>query len=232
MSDNEKDYFVPEQLDDNDFEKEKLEEKKNKKQNKTKLSKSKVKNIILIILVICLIAFGVYWYVTPHEKKASEPEQVVKDFCAYLNSGNWNKVNELMDFKGYYTLGAVLEEESEYVKFDASYRKLSDSDETYNNFVDNMNVLMSIDEETLNSIAQIQVQINNIQSCNKIQGTDTLYRIIADFNYTENGDVQSVKGVVFVSNISGEYKIVYGDLIGTVLNYYQTIYMLQSNYGY
>ncbi len=230
MSDKEKDYFVPEQLDDNDFEKEKIEEKKQRKENK--ISKAKVKNIILIVLAICLIAFGVYWYVTPHEKKATAPEQAAKDFCAYLNSGNWEKVNELMDFKGYYTLGAILQNESEYTKFDTAYKNIDETDSSYSSYLETLELLTNIDKETLNSVAKLQIKLNNIQSCNKIQGTDTLYRLIVNFDYIIDGDSQTATGVLFISNASGEYKMVFGEWMQEVVNYYQSIYMLQSNYGY
>ena len=133
MSEKEKDYFVPEQLDDDDFEKEKLEAKKLKKERKINkfqseisddeennhrtFNKKKITNIVTIILVIALVIAGAVWYVMPHEKKVSEPEQATKDFCAYFNSGNWKKINEFLDLKGYYILGAVLKEE-EYTKFE------------------------------------------------------------------------------------------------------------------
>ena len=247
MSEKEKDYFVPEQLDDDDFEKEKLEAKKLKKERKINklqsgisddegnnhraLNKKKVTNIVSIILFIALIIAGAIWYVMPHEKKVSAPEQVAKDFCAYFNNGNWKKINDFMDLKGYYILGAVLKKE-DYPKFDTSYKSLDESDETYSQFVESMKVLMSIDEDVLNDIAQIQIKLNSIEACNKIQGTDTLYKLRINFDYNYNGQSENLTGVIFVSNASGEYKIVYGEWMEEVLNYYQSIYFLQNQYGY
>lgn len=247
MSDNEKDYFVPEQLEDDDFEKEKLEDKKLKKLKKINkfesqisddegyksknINKKKFINIFAIILVIALVIAGGVWYVMPHEKKVSEPEQAAKDFCAYFNSGNWKKVNEFLDLKGYYILGTVLEE-SEYTKFDAVYKNLEEVDEDYSQYTETIKTVMDIDEDVLNSVAKIQIRLNSIEACNKIQNTDSLYKLRINFDYIYNGQAENLTSVIFVSNASGEYKLVYGEWIQEVLNYYQSIYLLQSNYGY
>lgn len=247
MSDNEKDYFVPEQLEDDDFEKEKLEAKKLKKEKKINKYKSQISddegykskninkkkfiNIFAIILVIALIIFGSVWYVMPHEKKVSEPEQAAKDFCAYFNSGNWKEINEFLDLKGYYVLGALLKE-SEYTKFDTVYKNLEEVDENYSQYTETIKTVMNIDEDLLNDVAKIQIKLNNIEACNKIQNTDSLYKLRINFDYIYNGQSENLTSVIFISNASGEYKLVYGEWIQEVLNYYQSIYLLQSNYGY
>ena len=244
--DKEKDYFVPEQLDDDDFEKEKKEAKINKKEKKLKkmqsaisddegnqpkqMNKKKTVKIAAIIVLIGLIIFAAIWYVTPHEKKASAPEQAAKDFCAYFNSGNWKKVNDFMDLKGYYILGYVLKE-SEYTKFDTAYQNFKE-DETYTQYTDAMNVLTSIDNETLNSFVNIQIKIKSIEACNKIQGTDSLYKLRVNFDYIYDGQSENLTGVIFVSNVSGQYKMVYGEWMQTILNYYQSVYMFQYNYNH
>ena len=38
--------------------------------------------------------------------------------------------------------------------------------------------------------------------------------------------------VIYLSNASGEYKMVYGEWMQTVLNYYQSIYVIKTSYGY
>ena len=225
MSDNEKEYFVPEQLDDNDFEKEKMEEKVAKKEKKDKFDKQNIKvfsvKIISIILIIVFVLLGIYLYLNPIQKKATAPEQAVKEFCAYFNAGNWKKINQLMDFKGYYILGGILED-AEYTKFDLAYKALDEKDETYLKFQDTMDILTSIDEKDLNSV-NIQIRLNNIETCNRIQGTNTLYKLRVNSENTT--------GILYISNASGEYKMVFGEWMQTILNYYQSVYLIQSNYG-
>lgn len=231
MSDKEKEYFIPEQLDDNDFEKEKKEEKRNKKEKKFEFNKKQVIKIISIILVIVLIGFGIYLYLNPIEKKATAPEVATEDFCAYFNSGNWEKLNNMMDLKGYYVLGAVLEE-ADYTEFDSAYKQIKESDKEYTQYLSMMDTIMNIDKDALDEMAIIQIKLNNIESCTQIQGTNTLYKLRVNFDYIYNGQTESITDVIYISNASGEYKMVYGEWMKTVLNYYQSIYMIQNNYGY
>jgi len=86
MANDDKDYFVPEQLDDNDFEKEKLEEKQAKKDNRFKFDKKQSVKIIFSMLFIVLLVVGVYLYLNPIQKKATAPEKAARDFCSYFNS--------------------------------------------------------------------------------------------------------------------------------------------------
>ena len=247
MSDKEKDYFVPEQLDDVDFEKEKTEAKRLKKErrlnktisddegnNQVTVDKNKIKNIIFIILAIGLIAFGIYFYLNPIEKKASEPEQVAKDFCTYFNGGNWKEVKNIIDFKGFYTLSYSIGTESEFTKYDKVYKDVEEEAD-YSSYSETMDILTSVDNDTLDEVVSTQLQqirLTQIQSCNKIQGTDSLYRIIANYEYIVNGAAEAYSGAIYVSNASGEYKIVYGDWVSLMLNIYYSIYSFQSAYGY
>lgn len=253
MSDNneEKDYFVPEQLEDNDFEKEKLEEKKLKKEGKVKseisgdeestvktIDKKKIFNIIAVLLVISFIAFEVVWYAiygklwsfSLDSKKTSEPETVVEEFCSYFNDGNWKKVNSLMDFKGYYVLTEVLKEAS-YPKFDATYNSLEELDEAYPDYEEYIAEVTNVDEEALENLSSFKININEIQSCNKIQGTSTLYKIRVNFEYVMNGQKENITGIAYVSNASGKYKIVGGDWMEEILYSYEYIYMMQNGYN-
>ena len=234
MSDNGKNYFVPEQLDDNDFEKEKMEKKKAKKEEGFKLNKQVVKHtsvkIVSILLIIAFIGLGIYLYLNPIQRKSTAPEKAAKDFCAYLNAGNWKKVNDLIDFKGFYVLGAVLDE-AEYTKFDIAYKNLDEEDETYIKFMETANILTSLDDEDLDSVS-IQIRIKNIEACNKIQSTDTLYKLRVNFDYIYDGQAENMTDVIYLSNASGEYKMVYGEWMQTVLNYYQSIYVIKTSYGY
>lgn len=230
MANEDKEYFVPEQLDDNDFEKEKIEAKTARKEKKFEFNKKQVIKIISFILVIVLIGVGIYLYLNPIQKKATAPEKAAKDFCTYFNNGNWRKLNKLIDYKGYYILGGVLEE-AEYTKFDEVYDDLKETDRQYAEFLDTIDIIMNIDQEALDSYQSIQIKVRSIDSCNLIQGTETLYKLRVTFDYIYNGQAETITGVVFVSNASGEYRMVFGEWLQTVLNYYQSVYMLQANYN-
>lgn len=229
MDDKEKDYYIPEQLDDSDFEKEKLEEKKARKGKKNEFNKKQIVKFFSIIIIIALIGFGVYLYLNPVQKKASAPEQAVKDFCTNFNDKNWKRINELMDFKGYYVLKQVLEEEK-YTKFDIAYKEIK-NDEKYIEFEKNMNILKSNNEEDLNNYSNTQIKINKIEACNLIQGTSTLYKLRVNIGYIYNGQIDNATSVVYVSNASGEYKIVYGELFETLLDYYKSVFIMNYNYN-
>ena len=252
MSDKEKDYFIPEQLEDNDFEKERQEQKQLKKSQKNNkqisddeeasvktVNKKKILNVLAVILIIAFIIFEIVWYViygklwtfAPKSKKTTEPEQLAEDFCEYFNDENWKKINESMDFKGYYVLGSVLQDDAYYPNFDKEYEKLDENDEEFASYLKTVEILKNIDEEILDDVAKIKIDLKSIDSCNKIQGTDTLYRLRVTFDYIYNGETQSVTNIIFISNASGEYKMVYGEWMQTVLSYYQSIY-LQTNYSY
>ena len=229
MSD--KDYSVPEQLDDNDFEKEKIEEKKIRKEKKFEFNKKQVAKFSSILLVIAVIFVGIYLYLNPIEKKLDAPEQAAKNFCAYFNSGNWKKINNLLDFKGYYVLGTVLDE-IEYPIFDSAYKNLDENEEDYQKFQEMIKLFTNIDEDDLENFAQLQIRLNKIEACNIIQGTDSLYKLRVNFTFIYDGQADEATDVIYISNASGEYKLVYGAWMETILNYYQSIYMFNSNYNY
>ena len=231
MANDDKDYFIPEQLDDNDFEKEKLEEKQARKEKKFKFDKKQSVKIIFPILFIVLLVVGIYLYLNPIQKKATAPEKAAKDFCSYFNSGNWKKLNQMMDFKGYYILDSVLKE-ADYTKFDDAYEDLDENDNSYAKFCDVMKLLINVDNEALDSYASVKINFKNVESCNLIQGTDTLYKLRVSFDYKYNGQTENLMGIIYISNASGEYKMIYGEFIDTVLNFYQSVYMMQSNYDY
>lgn len=231
MSDNKKDYFVPEQLEDNDFEKEKKEAKQARKEKKIEVNKKLMVKVVSVLLVVALILVGIYLYLNPIPKKSSISEDFVKEFCSAFNNGKWDKVNNLMDFKGYYILGAVLEE-ADYTKFDTAYKSLEEDEETYVNYLQNIKNLTTLDRDSLSSFADIQIKLNSVEASNLIQGTRTLYKLRVNFDYIYNGQSENIVDFIYISDISGQYKMVYGEWMQTILNYYQSIYMLQVNYGY
>ena len=115
--------------------------------------------------------------------------------------------------------------------FDIAYKNLDEEDETYIKFMETANILTSLDDEDLDSVS-IQIRIKNIEACNKIQSTDTLYKLRVNFDYIYDGQAENMTDVIYLSNASGEYKMVYGEWMQTVLNYYQSIYVIKTSYGY
>jgi len=242
--------YIPEQLDDEDFEKEKEEEKRLKKERKnqkkaekkfisddedgveTKHKKSNKKNIFFILLLIIIIVAGCGFYYFKYVKNenGSYPEDSIKDLCAFFNSRNWDRVNELIDIKGYYILGIVLEEE-EYTKFDEAYNNFIE-DETYTKFIDRLSEYLSLDNEVLTElVSDVKITVNSIENSVKIQNTENLYKIKVNFNVYAQGQSQDMTEDIYVTKVNGEYKIIFGYLPDIILNIYQSGYSYQSYYG-
>ena len=247
MDDKEKDYFIPEQLEDNDFEKEKKLKKEGKlksqvsedEENLTKkFDKKKIFNVVAVLLVILFIGFEIVWYAmygklwtfSIDKKNNSEPETIVEEFCSYFNDGNWKKVNENMDFKGYYVLTQVLEE-ANYPKFDSTYKSLEELDENYSKYKEYIEQVSNIDEEALENLNSFKINIKEIQACNKIQGTSSLYKLRINYEYVVSGQKENMTGIVYVSNASGKYKVVGGDWMGEILYTYEYVYMMTNGYN-
>ncbi len=248
----EKDEFIPEQLDDEDFEIEKREEKrlkKEKKQNKKiqKISedengvnensdekifkRKKILAIISSILVIIAVVLILINIINKNFSSAGRPEDCIKDLCAYFNSKNWEKVNELMDFKGYYVLGETLKD-GDYTKFYESYKNLDIKNETYTSFTEVIKELSRLDTEVLNEfVGDTKVTVKNILSVIKIQNTEGLYKIKVEFTVSSQGESQDITDVVYVASIDGKYKIVFGYLPDVILNVYRNIYIYLNYYG-
>ena len=123
------------------------------------LKKKKIFNVVAVLLVILFIGFEIVWYAmygklwtfSIDKKNNSEPETIVEEFCSYFNDGNWKKVNENMDFKGYYVLTQVLEE-ANYPKFDSTYKSLEELDENYSKYKEYIEQVSNIDEEALENL--------------------------------------------------------------------------------
>lgn len=121
--------YVPEQLDDDDFEKEKEKEKADKKAKKEakKLAKkeektngvsdeengqavnkkiSSPKMILIIVLILASIGVILAYFAINFNK----PENVANDFIIYFNKGEWKNAEETIDWQGFLTLALIDDE--------------------------------------------------------------------------------------------------------------------------
>ena len=184
----------------------------------------------IIVLILAIIGVVIYIF-NREEVKIGKPEDVVKDFCAYFNAKNWKKANELLDVDGYYVMTMKLEE-SEYTKFDETYSNIDSDDQEYQNFVLAIDTIEQADTEMLNELAyDVNITVNNIVSVVKIQNTDYLYKIKAEFLLSAEGQKETVTDTVYVALVDGQYKLVYGYLPDIMITLYQNVYMYQSYYG-
>jgi len=171
--------YIPQQLEDDEFEKEKEELKKQKeiekniKKQKRKLNKEKkqdkieydeegniilkpVKNkkkiiitIIICILLVAIIIGGVVGYIIMH---LSKPENIINDFTTYFNSQNWDEMIETIDFKSYYTLNFYLAESKDiaYSRGMEYHGDFTQYDSAYNS-IDNDEAYLAY-KENINSL--------------------------------------------------------------------------------
>lgn len=197
-----------EQLEDVEFEKE---------QEAKKEKNGKAKKIILIILAIILIAgigLAVFFVV-----KMGSPEKTIEDFVGYFNSGDFENVMGTMDLKGFYAISMLGLENSEgtvdYTKFDSKYAELKDTDDC-KDFID---TLSKIDKASVKEYFKgYTLKITSMKEPVKIQNTEALYKITANVDLVSSeGETSSDEAIFYVAKIDGKYKIVNGDLPGSVI---------------
>lgn len=155
----EQDSYVPEQLDDDEFEKEKEKkkaakaakkaEKKAKKQKeeleldenvnpkKTKMKKSEKITIILVIIIILAIIGGVAGYLI---FALNRPENAVKDFTSYISEENWTEADNLIDMQGYLTMLLIASESNSSDTSNVSY---IDYENKYDNAIADLEKMFS-----------------------------------------------------------------------------------------
>ena len=154
--------YIPEQLDDNDFEKEKdkikaekaakkaekkakkakqkaedseikLDENGNPIKTKPKMKKSKKITIVVIIILIIAIVGGVAGYLILVRNR---PQNAILDFIAYINEDNWESAINLVDMQGYLTMVSIDLESKE--DSNISY---ADYDNRYENAINDLKEL-------------------------------------------------------------------------------------------
>lgn len=147
--------YVPEQLDDDDFEKEKSKlkaekeakkalkkaEKAKKKADekevlldeegnpiKRKRKKSEKITIAVIVVIILAIVIGVAGYLI---YSLNRPENAILDFFSYVNEEDWDNAINLVDIRGYLTM-TLIDMESEddentsYIDYENKYNTVFD----------------------------------------------------------------------------------------------------------
>ena len=235
--DEEKKEIIPEQPEDNDFEKEKEEIKKAKKEKKLEKKKKEVieydesgnvikkkgskKTVITIIVVLAIIALIIGGIVAYFVINLNKPENIISDFEKYFNNGQWSETIKCVDIKGLYTLANL--DESKYTEFDKAYEE-AEQDETYIELKEEIERLKDKEESGFSTIfGGSSIKIGKVTSVEKIENTKSLYRIKVEI--TINGNEQELTDIydIYVTKIDKKYKMVGGELPALIINAYQYI---------
>lgn len=196
--------------------------------NKKSLKKYGTMSLIFIIIVVCIAAIYFLRLNTSKEKKI---EKSISNALVAFNGKDWEEFQESFDIKSYYIMSQVLKEE-EFTKFDTAYKNLDEKDEDYVSGLEALEECFEVDDEILDALSlDAKVTINNIEACSLIQNTKNLYKLRINFNYLVDGNSTDQTEVLYVANVDGEYKIVYGEFMDFFLNFYQTAWYYSSFYS-
>lgn len=229
--------FIPEQPEDNDFEKEKEELKKAKKEKKLEKKKKEVieydesgnvikkknskKIVITIIIVLAIIALIIGGIVAYFVINLNKPENIISDFEKYFNNGQWSETIKCVDIKGLYTLANL--DESKYTEFDKAYEE-AEKDEMYIQLKEEIESLKDKEEKGFSTLfGGSSIKLGKVTSVEKIENTKSLYRIKVEI--TINGNEQELTDLydIYVAKIDKQYKMVGGELPALIINAYQYI---------
>ena len=256
----ESDVYIPEQLEDEDFEKEKdrlkaekaakkaekkakkQSEKNNKIDNKDEKSYSKKKRqkvitIVIIVAIIVFILVGIAGYLI---YAINRPENVIEDFVSYVNEEDWTNAMNQIDMQGYMTMSLIdLESEEDssisYTdyenKYDNIYNELEDMG--YGDLIDVIEYGEENNTEILESLfTETSFTINSIDSVERI-GDTKLYKITVNLKITDDTGTYSDETdtyEMYVAKKDGEYKIVGGTFPAIIFYYCQYNYAYSSYY--
>lgn len=256
----ESDVYIPEQLEDEDFEKEKdrlkaekaakkaekkakkQSEKNNKIDNKDEKSYSKKKRqkvitIVIIVAIIVFILVGIAGYLI---YAINRPENVIEDFVSYVNEEDWTNAMNQIDMQGYMTMSLIdLESEEDssisYTdyenKYDNIYNELEDMG--YGDLIDVIEYGEENNTEILESLfTETSFTINSIDSVERI-GDTKLYKITVNLTITDDTGTYSDETdtyEMYVAKKDGEYKIVGGTFPAIIFYYCQYNYAYSSYY--
>lgn len=235
--------FVPEQLDDDEFEKEKEQAKadkkakklakKEQKENGQTKKKSRAKLLLIIALIIASIGVIAAYFII----NLNKPENVVNDFSIYFNKADWKSLEETIDWQGFLTLaliddeataGVELGSEDEvvvanYMDYDARYKTVyEDLEKADLKAIGDFIKQCSENAESILGLVfdNVTMKINKISSVEKIENTESLYKIKADVAFVEDGNEAETQTIdIYVAkNGEQQYKIVGGQLPMYVYN--------------
>ena len=196
--------------------------------SKKTLKKYGTMSLIFIIIVICLV---VLYFLRLNISKEKKIEKSLSNILVAFNGKDWKEFQDSFDLKSYYILSQVLKEE-EFTKYDTAYKNLDDKDENYVSRLEAIEECFDVDKEILDALSlDAKVTINNIEACSLIQNTKNLYKLRVNLNYLVDGKSTDQIEVLYMANIDGEYKIVYGEFMDFFLNFYQTAWYYSSFYG-
>ncbi len=218
-----------EQLEDVEFEKEEKEKK----------TKSKKKNIILLIVGILLIigaCVAAFLFVN-----RETPKTLVQDFVLKLNEQDFESVLSMIDIKGYYALnttsdGEEIDEDTNYEKFYTKFDERYAVVEKEEDYKELAEVFEDCNKDNLKELfAGMEFKITEISDPVLIQNTKGLYKVTAKIDMSFEGQTESEEYSFYVNKqkinfFKTEYKIVGGDVPGTVLymmflaEYYSELY--------
>lgn len=199
----EKKYSKVEQLDDVDFEKEKMEKPKNKK----------TKNIIILIIgIIVFIAIGLIAYIAIG---MGNPKIVIEDFVSNVNSKKFDEALKYIDLKGMYTLITTYEGEEVddstnlekyYTKFDSRYKEIENNEE-YKEFV---SLNKTVNDEVKTFFEDVEFKITEIHDPVLIQNTKGLYKVKTNVDMIYDKQTQSIEIDFYVNKSIFKYQLVGG----------------------
>lgn len=165
---------------------------------------------------------------------SNKQEAVIRDYCAYFNSADLNKLLTTVDTKGYYIFTTDLKEK-DYPKFEEKYENFNEDIEDYKEYTAYLKNCKELDSEIYKAIfEQVQIKVESIESVSKIQNTKDLYSVKVKFRLSANDAStaeQTTTETIYVAKINGEYKIVYGYLTDVLYSLLQTVYMYSQYYG-
>ena len=252
--------YIPEQLEDEDFEKEKdnlkaekaakKAEKKAKKQSSKnnlvdikdkkayfKKRKQKIITIAIIVAIAVFILVGIAGYLI---YVINRPENAIEDFVSYINEEDWNNAMNQIDMQGYMTMSLIDLESQEdssvsYTDYESKY------DNVYNELDDmGYGQLMDVIEygeenkvEILESLfSETSFVVNSFESVERI-GDTNLYKITVNLTIRDDTGTYSDETEtyeMYVARRDGEYKIVSGTFPAIIFYYYQYNYTYASYY--
>lgn len=250
--------FVPEQLEDEDFEKEKEQAKAEKKakklakkengitdeengQVKSKKS-SPVKMIVIIVLILASIGVIAAYFVI----NLNKPENAINDFVIYFNKSEWKSVDETIDWQGFLTL-ALIDDNAQteadaneteavlanYMDYDTKYKTVYDEleEKGYGEIVDLIKAGQNDIETILEAmLSGAQLKVEKIISAEKIEKTESLYKIKTDISVTSGEDKETNTVEIYVAKKDGKYKIVGGYLPTLVYQSFIYYQYISANY--
>lgn len=205
---------------------------------------SPVKMIVIIVLILASIGVIAAYFVI----NLNKPENVINDFVIYFNKSEWKSVDETIDWQGFLTLALIddnAQEEAEtdadeteavlanYMDYDAKYKTVYDEleEKGYGEIVDLIKAGQGDIETILEAmLSGAQLKVEKVLSAEKIEKTESLYKIKTDISVTSGEDKETNTVEIYVAKKDGKYKIVGGYLPTLVYQSFIYYQYISANY--